>query len=112
LGGAETTLWAGVPRQTVTTDPAFGANFGTVAGGGSLYAPLTDSFALYSNMTYLQPDTHTGFTALKDTWNITVGLAFYPGRAARSSTVAGRSSMPLLPVANNSSFLVNTNRTL
>ena len=111
LGGADSTLFVGVPRQTVLTDPAFGPNFGTVDAGGSMNVPLTDSFALYGNMMYLQPDTHTGFTPLKETWNISIGVAFYPGRAARSSTVAGRSSMPLLPVANNGNFLVNTNRT-
>ena len=39
----------------------------------------------------------------------TIGLAFYPQRNARSSTVAGQCWMPLLPVANNGYFLVNTN---
>jgi hypothetical protein len=112
LGGADTTLFVGVPRQSVLTDPAFGRNFGTLDAGGSVNVPMNDSFALYGNMMYLQPDHNTGFNSLKETWNISIGVAFYPGRAARSSTVAGRSSMPLLPVANNGSFLVNTNRTL
>lgn len=112
LGGAETTIFGGVPHQTALTDPVFGRNFGIVTAGGSANVPLTDCFALYGNLMYLQPDAHTGFTPLKETWNISVGVAWYPGRTARSSTVAGRSSMPLLPVANNGSFLVNTNRTL
>ncbi|HEX4150017.1 MAG TPA: DUF6666 family protein [Pirellulales bacterium] len=120
LGGAEGTLWVGVPKQSVLTDPGiipgvaggFGSNFGILTLGSSLNVPLTDSLAFNANMTYLQPDVNTGFTQTKDTWNISVGLAFYPGRAARSSTIAGRSSMPLMPVANNGTFLVNTNRTL
>jgi hypothetical protein len=42
---------------------------------------------------------------------VAFGIQYYPGKGARSSTVAGRSAMPYLPVANNGSFLTNTNRT-
>jgi hypothetical protein len=91
-----------------------------LAGGGSLgdyianavaNLPLNDRVALYSSVTYMHPSALAGPQGSEeDAWNFTVGLAFYPGANARSNTVAGQCWMPQLPVANNGSFLVDTNR--
>ena len=44
-------------------------------------------------------------------WNVSMGLAFSPGGNLRSKTIAGRTWMPYLPVANNSNFLVDASKT-
>lgn len=48
--------------------------------------------------------------AEEEAWNFTIGVSIYPGCDSRSSTVAGRSWKPLMPLANNGSFLVDTNQ--
>jgi hypothetical protein len=63
---------------------------------------------------YMHPTTplvEGTFGAIAGSWNFAFGMQYYPGKGARSSTVAGRSAMPYLPVANNGTFLTNTNRT-
>lgn len=47
----------------------------------------------------------------EDAWDFVVGLAFYPRYNTRSQTIAGQPWMPAVPVANNGTFLVDTNRT-
>ncbi len=104
-GGADTWLSVGVPQ----TD--------RLAGGGSLGSwlvslvanvPLSDRVALYNSITYMHPSAHPGAVASEeDAWNFSIGLAFYPGRTARSSTVAGQCWLPQMPVANNGSFLTD-----
>ena len=44
-------------------------------------------------------------------FDIMSGISFYPSGNARTRTVAGQSWMPYLPVANNGSFMVDTNQT-
>jgi hypothetical protein len=51
------------------------------------------------------------YAAAQEFWNVSCGMAWYPGRAARSKTVAGREWMPYLPVANNSNFMVDATKT-
>jgi hypothetical protein len=47
--------------------------------------------------------------AESDSWNFTVGVSFSLTGSARSDSVAGHCGTPLMPVADNGYFLVNTN---
>jgi hypothetical protein len=75
---------------------------------------------MYADGMYMKPSAHAGssigpngtaFASAQEFWNVSFGVVFYPDHAARSSTVAGRKWMPYLPVANNSSFMIDTNVT-
>ena len=70
-------------------------------------APLSDNMALYGNFTYAFPRSATGVIGSNDLeWNLGVGLIYSWGKKAVSPTVSGRKGLPLLPVANNGSFLI------
>lgn len=70
-------------------------------------APVSKSASLYGNFTYVAPSSATGLVgASEDQWNASVGLVLYLGKNAVSRTVSGNQGMPLLPVANNGSFLI------
>ncbi len=79
--------------------------------------PISDNLSGYANVMYMKPSAHEGVSptfasaAAQEFWNVGVGLGWYPGHAARSQTVAGRQWMPYMPVANNSSFLVDSTKT-
>lgn len=89
-----------------------------LSGGGSLgdylvtaisTCPLSNAVSVVSSITYMhQSGRLGGINAADEAWNFTVGLAIYPRRNARTTTVAGDRWMPLMPVANNGSFLVDT----
>jgi hypothetical protein len=70
-------------------------------------APLSDYVALYGNFTYALPGSATGLIGSnEEEWNVAFGVAYYFGGKAVSPTVSGRKGLPLLPVANNGSFLI------
>ena len=90
----------------------------TVAGGSLidftlgvfLQAPIGERTALYGGAQYAKPSAAQGIIgSLEDSVDVFFGLAWYPGGWAKSSNVAGRKWMPLMPVANNSLFLVDRN---
>jgi|GEM_PF-2644240 len=108
-GGPDTWISVGVP------------SYDRLSGGGSLgdylvtaaaSCPLNDVVSVVSSVTYMhQSGSPGGDSSYDEAWNFSIGICIYPGRNARSTTVAGQQSMPLLPVANNGSFLVDTSRT-
>ena len=77
--------------------------------------PLNSHLALYANALYITPSTSAGDTDpngvdnsySEETWNITFGLVFYPGAKARSKNISGPCNLPLMPVADNGSFMVS-----
>ncbi len=70
-------------------------------------APLSDHTALYGNFTYAFPGSSSGVVGSNELeWNFGVGLVFFTGGKAFSRTVSGPKGLPLLPVANNGSFLI------
>jgi hypothetical protein len=79
--------------------------------------PISDCFSLYANGAYMKPSAHAGISPTgasapaQETWAVSLGVAFYPGRAARSATVAGGQWMPYMPVVNNGTFFVDTTKT-
>jgi hypothetical protein len=109
VGGADTLLWFGVPEHDRLTG---GGSLGDYLVGALANVPLNDRVGLYTLLTYMHPSAAPGPAGSnEDAWNFTIGLTFYPGRNARSTTVAGQCWMPMMPVANNGYFLVDTNRT-
>jgi hypothetical protein len=106
--GPDTWFWIGRPEQSrITRDGSLGDYLAGVAGN----APLNDRISLFALATYMHPSAGAGAAgSIDEAWNFTIGLAFYPKPNARSSTVAGRCWAPLVPVANNGYFLVDTSR--
>ncbi|MCC7335937.1 MAG: hypothetical protein IT422_12625 [Pirellulaceae bacterium] len=73
---------------------------------------MNDVVSLVSGVTYMHPSSRPGAAAAKDEmWNFSVGISIYLGRNSRSATVAGQRRMPLMPVADNGTFIVDTNKT-
>ena len=57
----------------------------------------------------MRPSVAAGETAsVEDAYSVTFGFVWYPLGNARTKSVAGNCWMPYLPVANNGSFLVDT----
>lgn len=70
-------------------------------------APLNDRVSLYGNAVFALPGSGgcaDGSNELQ--WNLGVGLQVSLGGKSVSSTVSGHQGLPLLPVANNGSFLI------
>jgi hypothetical protein len=76
-------------------------------------APLSQSVALFGGVTYAIPSAPAGDQGFgeqqnysEEYWNVSFGLVWYPGWKAANDTVSGHRGLPLLPVADNGSFLV------
>ena len=92
-----------------------------LAGSGSLgdyianawaTAPLSDYVSLYTQVMYMHASAAPGPQGSEeDAWMFAAGVSLYFGGNARSRTVAGQCWQPLMPVANNGFFLVDTNKT-
>ena len=120
--GATSRFSFGVPLNNRLAGPGASAD-GVVYGGGSnpvgafimstnWNAPVTNRMSLYANAMYMKPNASPGATAgFQEFWNVSMGFQFSPGGNLRSKTIAGRTWMPYLPVANNSNFLVDTSAT-
>ena len=92
--GADTTVYGGV---------ADGLSQGTFGLLGN--APLSNSVALFGGFNYYAPSATAGQPgATEEFWNVTFGIAWYPGAKAVNHTVSGWKGMPLLDVANNGTF--------
>jgi hypothetical protein len=80
--------------------------------GALTTVPLNDRLSLYALVTYMHQSAAPGpIGSTEDAWDFTIGLAFYPRYNSHSHTIAGQCWMPEVPVANNGTFLVDTNRT-
>lgn len=104
---ADSWLWIGVPeRSRLSGDKSLG----DWIVGASIQAPLSDRLALYGNAQYMHPSAAAGTDAAIDaTWNVGAGIAWYIGGHAVSHSLNGKCWMPYMPVANNSTFLVDQN---
>jgi hypothetical protein len=92
--GGDTTIYAGV------ADGFSDATFGLLGN-----APLSQSVALFGHFNYYAPSAPAGPAgASEEFWNVTFGLAWYPGAKAVNHTVSGWKGLPLLDVANNGTF--------
>jgi hypothetical protein len=103
-GKTDSWLWMGLPSAyRLNGDNDFETNI----YGWRTESPLTDRVGMFSSFEGLR---FTGGVSHRVVYDFMVGLSFYPASNARSTTVAGRSWMPYMPVANNGSFLVDSNR--
>ncbi len=108
--GADSRFWLG-GVQNSKLGPN-GGSLGQLILGTSFTAPLNDRWALYGNGQYMFPSAHPGPAAsVESAWNLGFGLVWYPGCNARTRNVAGNCWTPYMPVANNSTFLTDTNVT-
>lgn len=115
LNGADSWLWIGIPeraRLKLETDPAVPA--GSLYEwnlGGLVNVPLTYRTAVYGNFAYFCPSSSAGDAGpIEEAWQLGFGLTFTPWASSRNGTVAGRCWSPLMPVANNGTMAVDTNR--
>lgn len=107
-GGGEVTIYGGM---TDNTRHHLGAgSLGTWIAGAGFRAPLNDHFAVYGDFAYMRPSSDVGGGAtFENAYNISMGVAFYPCACLRKRSNCCRGWLPMLPVANNGSFLVDTN---
>jgi len=85
---------------------AFGGctEYGEGMLGISAEAPISDSFAIKGGTSYLIPKKRGLTNREEETWNISLGLAFYLGGNARNTDEVQK---PLFDVADNGSFIQN-----
>jgi hypothetical protein len=104
--GADTWITLGVPLEERLTGQG---SIGDYLVSAIAVCPLNDCVSAVSGVTYMHPSGAPGpAAAVDEMWNFSVGISIYPRRNARSTTVAGQQTMPLLPLANNGSFIVDT----
>jgi hypothetical protein len=104
--GADSWLWMGIPQHSRLGQPG---SLGDLLVGGNLSVPLSDFVALYAMAQYMHPSAAPSVVAaIEQGWFVGFGLAYYVGGYARTRTVGGNCWLPLLPVANNGSFLVDS----
>jgi len=104
--GADSYLWLGFPEKQRPGDAP--GSLGQSIIGTSFHVPVTDAMGVYTTGTYMRPSSGPGAAgAGEETWNIGMGLTWFPGRNAASPSVAGNCNMPYMPVANNGNFLVD-----
>jgi hypothetical protein len=103
--GADSRLWIGVPDRTKLGGRG---SLGEWIVGANLEAPITSQLSLFGNVQYMRPSATAGAAAsIESCLDHRVGSSWYPGRNARTSTVNGGCWMPYIPVANNSTFMVD-----
>jgi hypothetical protein len=107
--GADTWVSIGMPE-----DDRLGqrGSLGDYIANALAVCPLSDRVSVYSSVMYMhQSATEGGAGSLDEAWNFTVGIALYPRANSRTTTVAGHRWAPLLPIANNGSFMVDASDT-
>lgn len=106
---AESWLWVGIPEQDRLNGQG---SLGDWIIGASMQAPISNRLALYGNVQYMHPSAIAAPNSAasgESTWNVGAGIAWYFGGYARTSKLNGARWLPYMPVANNSTFLVDQN---
>jgi hypothetical protein len=104
--GADTWLRIGMPLSKKFLGSSLA---GSAILGATAQMPLNEQLALYANAMYMAPNTAAGpIGASRDTYNISMGFAWYPGRNARTPNVNGGCWLPYMPLGNNGNFLVDS----
>jgi hypothetical protein len=105
--GADSWLWAGMPeRERLSGD----GSLGDWMIGANLQVPLSDRLALYANGSYFRPSQSAGAqAAVESGLDVGMGVVWYFGGHAVSHSINGARGLPYMPVANNSTFLVDQN---
>ncbi|HWB12785.1 MAG TPA: DUF6666 family protein [Pirellulales bacterium] len=104
--GGDTWLRIGMPLSKTFVGNRLA---GSAIIGATAQLPLNEQLALYANAMYMAPNTAAGpIGASRDTYNISMGFAWYPGRNARTPNVNGGCWLPYMPLGNNGNFLVDS----
>lgn len=94
---AETRAYVGIAE-----DP------GEFVVGSNAQFPLNNYCALFGGVHYILPSTSGGDPGFRDEiWNVSAGIAFYPGGNAIAKSVCGNCWLPLMPVADNGNFALD-----
>jgi hypothetical protein len=94
--GGDTNVYVGV---------ADGLSAGTFGLNGN--APLSDTVSLFGNFNYYGPSAGANPAgSMEEFWNVSFGIAWFPGAKASNRTVSGWRGLPLLDVANNGTFQI------
>jgi hypothetical protein len=106
--GADTSFWVGAPLGNRLRD---GASLGSFIAGARGDLPLSTSMSIYTVVTYMRPAVGAGPAGgQQDEWSFAVGLALFPRHDSRTPTVAREGWSPLLPVASNGTFFVDSSK--
>lgn len=106
--GTDARVWIGLPDRERLTGRG---SLGEWIAGGQVEVPIGPRFALYGGVQYMKASASPGNGgSLQDSSDAFIGLTYYPGLNARTSELNGTCNVPYLPVANNSSFLVDQTR--
>jgi hypothetical protein len=101
---AESFLWAGLTQNDRLTGDGSLSDW---LLGASVEVPLSDRISLYANAEYVHPTAAAGPDASVDTcYDISMGITIYFGGRC-CDCCETHCAGPYLPVANNSSFLVD-----
>jgi hypothetical protein len=96
--GGQSMFWIG------GNDPA---DYGSWLVGGLGESPLNNYLSLTGNFTFALPGASAGMLgAAQEAWAVGVGLTYYVGAKSVRPSVSGRQGLPLIPVANNGTFLL------
>jgi hypothetical protein len=102
---AESWLWVGCPQNDRLNGDA--SLYAWIIGA-AMQCPITDNLALYGNAEYAHPSAAAGAIASAESaWNVSAGVLWYFGGGAHTHALNGEKWMPYMPVANNSTFLVD-----
>lgn len=83
------------------------ASIGHIQYGVTGQVPLSHNWSVFAHANYVVPNAVEGpMGSGLEQFNISFGLTYYFGGKASSASVTGHKNLPLLPVANNSSFLI------
>jgi hypothetical protein len=105
--GADSYVWMGVPDHGRMDGDGSLIDW-TV--GASVQVPLTERLALYANGAYFHPSASAGNgAAIESGYDVGMGIVWYIGGKSRSHAINGSCADPYMPVANNSTFLVEQN---
>jgi hypothetical protein len=108
LFGADTAFWIGAPLGNRLAD---GARLGSFIAGARGDLPLNNWMSIYTVVTYMRPAVGAGPAGgEQDEWSFLIGLSVFPRKDARTRTVAREGWSPLLPVASNGYFFVDSSK--
>ena len=103
--GADSWLWFGFPDNGSLSEDG---SLGSWMIGARVEVPLSERLALYANGSYFRPTAAAGPDAsIASGFDVSMGVTWYFGGQACSHSINGACWLPYLPVANNSTFLVD-----
>jgi hypothetical protein len=85
------------------------SDVGSWTTGTQFVAPMSCRVSVYGNSAFMFPSSATGAVGANELlWALSAGLSYSFGGKTVARNISGPSCMPLLPVANNGTFMVTT----